>query len=222
MTHRMTIVLSLLVAVGCASSGNDVKLTHSKGEPDPKGDPRPSHAKGDLEHLSLAIKQLDAEKLPKLTVTSPAFAPNTPMSATYSDYGERSSPPLKIAGVPANAKSLLIICEDPDAMEPKPFVHWLLWNVPPDNTTLRTALPGTGQIRELMNAKQGTNSFGSVGYYGPHPPAGDPPHHYHFQVFALDTLLDVEQRATKPQVIDAAKGHVIAAGEIVGTFAKEK
>ena len=65
---------------------------------------------------------------------------------------------------------------------------------------------------------QGLNSRGSMGYFGPRPPVGDPPHHYHFQVFALDTRLEVPPGAERDAVLEAMKGHVLAAGELVGTY----
>ena len=68
---------------------------------------------------------------------------------------------------------------------------------------------------------QGRTTRGSVGYYGPRPPVGDPPHHYHFQVFALDTMLDVPLGADRDQVLDAMQGHVLAKGELVGTYAQK-
>ena len=216
-----SLTLTALIA-GCATNSDETKLTKSKGEP-PKNPQKAALSKDNAgTPVPLAIDQLTARGLPKLAITSSAFGAMKPIPSTYSEYGEKSSPPLKIAGVPANAKSLLIICDDPDAMEPKPFVHWTFWNIPANTTELRTASPATGQVRQLMNAKQGTNSAGSVGYFGPKPPIGDRPHHYHFQVFALDRVLPVEQQAIKSDVIAAAKGHVVAAGELVGTFAKPK
>lgn len=182
----------------------------------PRGGAPALHSDG--KRVAIALDDLSATSLTRLKVTSSAFKQGLPIPATYSDYGEKASPPLEIREVPVFAKSLLIICDDPDATEPKPFVHWVLYNVPPNITELRAGIPGTGQLRELMNAKQGVNSFGGVGYFGPKPPAGDPPHHYHFQIFALDQMLELDQAAKKADVIAAAQDHVIAAGELVGTF----
>jgi Raf kinase inhibitor-like YbhB/YbcL family protein len=94
----------------------------------------------------------------------------------------------------------------------RPFVHWVAWNIPGDITDLPAGL------REQQGLVQGKTSRGSVGYFGPRPPAGDPPHHYHFQVFALDAELDVPPGSDRDQLLRAMCGHVLAAGELVGTF----
>lgn len=74
------------------------------------------------------------------------------------------------------------------------------------------------RLTEPEGVLQGATSRGSVGYYGPRPPVGDPPHHYHFQVMALDTVLDIAPGSDRDAVLKAAKGHVIAKGEVVGTY----
>lgn len=221
MIRRTLALAALSIVAGCSSKADDTKI--SKPPAPPSKELKEARVK-DLGGVpvKLALDELDATKLPKLTITSPAFASMQPIPSTFSDYGEKSSPPLKIAGVPAGAKSIVIICDDPDAKEPKPFIHWVLYNMPATITEVRTAVPGTGQVRQLMNTKQGANSAGSIGYTGPKPPVGDPPHHYHFQIFAVDTMLQLEQAAKKDEVIAAAKGHVLAAGELVGTFEKPK
>jgi Raf kinase inhibitor-like YbhB/YbcL family protein len=154
-----------------------------------------------------------------INITSDGFANGESIPATYSAYGEDASPPLRFENVPADAKTLAIIMEDPDAAEPKPFIHWIAWNVPAEKS-LRTGVPATGKVRELKNTIQGRNSRGNVGYFGPKPPVGDSPHHYHFQVFALDTAIDLAQGSDKQAFLKAIDGHVLAKGEIVGTFQK--
>lgn len=169
--------------------------------------------------VPLAWDELCAGGVPALRVESSAFKEGQPIPASHAGVGvgEDASPPLKFGEVPAGTKSLLIVMEDPDAPEPKPFVHWVLFNVPPDLKELRTGVPAHGRVREI-DALQGSNSRGNVGYFGPKPPAGDPPHHYHFQVFALSEKLAVAPHATRAQVLAAAQGKVLAAGRLMGTF----
>lgn len=153
-----------------------------------------------------------------LRVSSEAFPPNGSIPSKYADYGEKVSPHLSWSGSPASAQTLVILAEDPDAKEPKPFVHWVLYNLPASFTSLPEAVPGTPRLPEFGGALQGRNSKGTFGYFGPRPPQGDPPHHYHFQVFAIDTILNLEPGATATAVIAAMKGHVVARGERVGVY----
>ena len=89
-----------------------------------------------------------------------------------------------------------------------------------DITALPEGVPGDPAL-VLPKAAQGTNTRGSVGFTGPHPPAGDPAHHYHFQIFALDKLLDLPPAPDREQLLASMRGHVLAAGEIVGTFRRD-
>ena len=143
-----------------------------------------------------------------LTVSTPSFRAGGPIPLKYSALGQNVSPALNWSAAPA-AKSYAILADDPDAPAPTPFSHWVVWNIPP-NTTMAPEGSKSGV--------QGTTGHNTIGYVGPHPPAGDPPHHYHFQVFALDRMLDVPAGAVREAVLAAAKGHVIAKGEVVGTF----
>ena len=108
--------------------------------------------------------------------------------------------------------------EDPDVSQDPPFVHWLLYDVPASVTSLGEAVPTGPAPPTPEGAHQGPNEYGSLGYYGPRPPKADPPHEYHFQVFALDTTLGLPFGASRAELLDAMRGHVLAAGEVVGTF----
>jgi Raf kinase inhibitor-like YbhB/YbcL family protein len=165
----------------------------------------------------LAIEVLGGEALP-LTVISRSFDADGTIPPTYSDYGEKISPELSWSGVPASAKSLVLLMEDPDARQPKPFVHWVLYNLPASISSLPESIPGTPRLPDFGGALQGRNSHGTIGYFGPRPPKGDPAHHYHFQLFALDSTLGLEAGASPAAVLSALKGHVVAHGEIVGLF----
>jgi Raf kinase inhibitor-like YbhB/YbcL family protein len=106
-------------------------------------------------------------------------------------------------------------------LKPKPFVHWVTWNVPGDVTSLREGLQEQDLLTDPPGMRQGVTSRGNIGYLGPRPPAGDPPHVYHVQVFAIDRLLDMPlSGADRDQVLEAAAGHALARGELTGTFAR--
>ena len=167
----------------------------------------------------LAGKILPTSKSAALEIASPAFKSGERLDRRYSAYGEDISPELRWEKGPEGTKSYALLMEDPDAATPKPFVHWILFNVPADVTDLREGVPGTAALALPEGAMQGTNSRGSVGYFGPRPPA-DGEHHYHFQLFALDTTLALKPGAARKDVIDAMNGHVLAHGEIVGVFKK--
>jgi Raf kinase inhibitor-like YbhB/YbcL family protein len=150
-----------------------------------------------------------------LTVTSKSI--RGPIPKEHSEYFDGVSPQLSWSAV-KGAKSYAVVMEDPDATYIKPFVHWVAWNIPAGVTTVPEGLQEQPRLTEPEGLLQGRTSRGSVGYYGPRPPVGDPPHHYHFQVFALDRLLDVPFGASRDEVLRAMSGHVIAAGELVGTY----
>ncbi|MBB5734876.1 Raf kinase inhibitor-like YbhB/YbcL family protein [Xanthomonas arboricola] len=169
--------------------------------------------------VPLALTRAETDSNGTLAVTVPAFANGARMDKRFSDYADGVSPALSWKAV-ANAKSYVVIVEDPDAKPITPFVHWVAWNIPANVTRLPEGLQEQMRLTEPEGVLQGTTSRGSVGYYGPHPPVGDPPHHYHFQVFALDTMLDVKPGATRDQILAAASGHVLAKGETVGTYAQ--
>ena len=160
----------------------------------------------------VSIQRPETAAKGSLTVTSPAFKAGGSIPLKYSAFGENVSPPLSWSAVPA-AKSYAILVDDPDGRSPTPVSHWAAWNIAP-NTTMTP--------EGSTNGVQGTNSHDGVGYVGPHPPANDPPHHYHFQVLALDRMLDVAAGARREAVLAAANGHVVAKGEVVATFQAPK
>jgi len=156
---------------------------------------------------------------PAMQVTSGGFAADGRIPPRHSEYYDGVSPAVSWQAVPG-ARSYALIVEDPDSKPITPFVHWVAWNIPGDLTGLPEGLPEQMRITEPAGIMQGATSRGSIGYYGPRPPVGDPPHHYHFQVLALDTPLDLPPGATRDQLLAAAKGHVIGKGEAVGTYAQ--
>ena len=133
-----------------------------------------------------------------IVVRSASFAPNGLIAFKHTAYDKNISPELHWSNVPRNAKSLVLMMEDPDATNPKPFVHWLMANIPASSTRLRTDLPEGDTIRGLMGAMQGATSTSKIGYFGPKPPADGKVHHYHFQLFALNTKLNLPVRLQSP------------------------
>ncbi|MGI9041190.1 MAG: YbhB/YbcL family Raf kinase inhibitor-like protein [Gemmatimonadales bacterium] len=103
---------------------------------------------------------------------------------------EDISPPLRWKRAPQGTRSFAVLMEDPDAREPKPFAHWIAYDIPADTTGLPLGVPTDARMEAPVSGMlQGRNSRGSIGYFGPKPPVGDRPHRYHFQVFALDRML---------------------------------
>ena len=153
-----------------------------------------------------------------IVVTSSSAVPGGPLPLAYSDYGEKISPALHWMGVPETAKSLALIMEDPDAEEPNPFVHWMLYNLPATVTSLPEALPGVPRLPELAGALQGRNSKGTIGYFGPHPPRTGPRHRYHFQIFAVTEMLSLLPSASREALLAALNGRAVATGDLTVTF----
>jgi Raf kinase inhibitor-like YbhB/YbcL family protein len=145
-----------------------------------------------------------------INVTSPAFGNNATIPARYTCSGADVSPPIMWSGIPGGAQSVALSIIDPDAPG-KPFVHWVVFNVPTSTAELiEGAPPPEGSV-------QGRNDFGSNGYRGPCPPPGAP-HHYHFTVYALDARLSLRSGAPESEFRQAIKGHVLGMGELIGTF----
>lgn len=164
----------------------------------------------------LAIRQLNAK--PALSLTSTSFQPGQAISDRYSGYGDQQSPELRWTGIPAGAQSLVLILEDPDAPRSTPWVHWVLYNMPASATHLTGGLPAEPSLDQPAGATQGRHSGGDIGYFGPMPPKGHGTHHYHFQLFALDSKLDLPPGADRDEVVRAMKGRVLACGELIGTY----
>jgi Raf kinase inhibitor-like YbhB/YbcL family protein len=159
-----------------------------------------------------------AQNIPKLSVTSPAFAAGATIPASYSCKNpDAESPPLAWNGVPSDAKTLILILKDPDAPSGT-FIHWVVYNLPASLGGLDANVPPTEKLAN--GGIQGVNSLGQIGYKGPCPPPGSGPHHYHFELSALDAGLSLQPGATAAQVEEAARGHVKATGDLVGTFAR--
>lgn len=153
-----------------------------------------------------------------LRLTSETFLPNQPIPTRNTPQGENLSPALSWSGVPEAARELVLICEDPDAPKPRPSVHWILHRLPTDVLSLPEGVPAERELKQFGGAVQGQNDFKTRGWKGPRPPLGHGVHHYHFQLFAIDTQLSLGPDANLDELTRAMKGHVLAEGEIVGTY----
>ena len=140
-----------------------------------------------------------------LRLSSPAFNPNDKIPVKYTCTGDNVNPPLDIRGIPAEAKTLTLIVDDPDAPMGT-WIHWVVYNIPPVNFITEKSVPG----------KQALNSFGKFNYGGPCPPSGT--HRYFFRLYALDTELKPSPKWTQADVLKAMEGHVLAETELVGVF----
>jgi len=148
-----------------------------------------------------------------LTLTSAAFQSGARIPKRNSGEGEDLSPPLAWSGVPAGAKELALICDDPDAPTPKPWIHWVLYALP-------------AMLRELKEGRaafgmEGPNDSGDSGYTGPMPPKGNGVHRYYFRLYALDKNLVAEPGWTKERLLSEIKGHVLEQAELVGTYERK-
>lgn len=162
----------------------------------------------------------------KMTVTSPTLKAGEAVPAAHTPDGRNDSPALLWTGVPEGTREFAVICEDPDAGNPPPFVHWVVYKIPATAQGLPAALPldsATAMPPELKGAVQGTSGFRRQLYRGPAPPPGKV-HHYRFIVYALDTTIDTKPGQvplTRAELLEAMSGHVIGQGEIVATYERK-
>jgi Raf kinase inhibitor-like YbhB/YbcL family protein len=153
----------------------------------------------------------------RMSLTSPAFAPDGAIPARHTCDGEDHSPPLAWSGVPAPAKSLALIVDDPDAPDPNAprmtWVHWVIYDLPPGTP----ALPEAVAAAELPpGTRQGSNDWKRTGYRGPCPPVGR--HRYVHKLYALDVELPDLAGPNKADLERAMKGHILAEARLVGTY----
>jgi len=155
----------------------------------------------------------EGKTMTTLTVTSTAFAQGGMIPARYTGDGANASPPLAWSAPPAGTRSLAVICDDPDAPRGV-WVHWVLYNLPPGETSLAEGMPKDAALPN--GARQGSNDSRKVGYDGPAPPSGT--HRYFYKVYALDAMLTPADGMTKAHLLQAMQGHVLAQGELMGKY----
>ncbi|MBP1909390.1 YbhB/YbcL family Raf kinase inhibitor-like protein [Methanolobus bombayensis] len=161
----------------------------------------------DIENGSNVNPEDDNMLSETLIVTSSAFENNGAIPVKYTCDGENINPALEVKGIPSEAVSLLLIMDDPDAPMVT-FTHWVVWNIATDPQIDENSIPGV----------EGKNSADQVSYIGPCPPSGT--HRYFFKVYALDAELDLESGSERDIVEDSMDGHVVAYGELMGTYSR--
>lgn len=149
-----------------------------------------------------------------LTIISPVFRGGAAIPPQYTCRGQNVNPSLNIFNVPETAQSLTLILHDPDAVSGD-FLHWLVWDIPPGTEAISVNDVPVGAI-------QGKNGGGDNGYTGPCPPKGTGTHHYIFDLYALDTTLDLPSDSDLRSVTSAQKGHVLEHCSLTGLFSAEE
>lgn len=148
-----------------------------------------------------------------MKLTSPVFKEGQSIPSKYTCDGENISPSLEISDAPQNAKSLVLIMDDPDAIKPanKVWDHWIVFNIPPTTKKIEE-----GKEPQGIHGKGTSNN---IKYIGPCPP--DTTHRYFFKLYALDTTLTLQEGVTKKQVEEAMKGHTIVQTQLMGTYKRK-
>ena len=146
-----------------------------------------------------------------MQITSPSFETNGFIPEKFTCDGQNINPELAFAGVPANTQSLALIVHDPDAPSGD-FAHWTIWNMAPNTS-------GIGENSAPADAAQGITDFGRTGYGGPCPGSGL--HHYHFTLYALNSVLNLDASVSKLEIEEAMDGHVLEKADLVGAYERK-
>jgi Raf kinase inhibitor-like YbhB/YbcL family protein len=161
------------------------------------------------------------DKRMTIQITSSAFKEGEAIPKKYTGEGADVSPPLSWTGVPEGAKELVLICDDPDAPGAEPWVHWVIYKIPVDVKGLKEGVPQKPRLTNPAGALQGKNSWPSakenIGYRGPYPPPG-PKHRYYFTLYALEAKMVAESGMDKKSILQEIEQHVVAKGQLMGTY----
>jgi Raf kinase inhibitor-like YbhB/YbcL family protein len=160
----------------------------------------------------LATRRLARNMPPTLEVHSSDFAGGGELPASATIDGAGTAPTITWSGLPERARSIVVVCEDPDAPLPQPYVHWMVYGIPADTTLVDATVAAP--------AREGKNSALRTGFAPAAPPHGHGVHHFHFQVFAVDGPIDLEPGTGRGTLLDAMRGHVAAWGEVIGTYSR--
>ena len=203
MRMLLGVLISILLAA-CAAESTPTAITAVE-EPEPTAVP----AATATEEEDPAMEEVDFK------LTSSAYLQGDPIPASYSCDGENTSPRLTWSDPPAGTQSFALIFDDPDAPGGT-WVHWVLFNLPAEARSLPANVPPDPTLTN--GAIHGSSSWGSIGYGGPCPPSGE--HRYFMKLYALDSALDVEEGATKEQLLEAMESHIVAETELMGTYSR--
>jgi len=164
-------------------------------------------------------KSVQRKEVKQMTISS-AFKDGDFIPKKYACEGQDVNPEIVVSNVPEGAKTIAIICEDPDAPI-RTFVHWVLWNFPVNGSSVKIP-EGIKKLEKLPDGTmQGYNDFGKIGYNGPCPPKGHGVHHYHFKVYAVNNVLELKGKITKKELEKALSGKVLAQAEIIGLYERK-
>ena len=174
-----------------------------------------------LAYAVLAGILVSAQTAPQpIVVESPTLQSDKAIPRDYTADGRNVSPPITWRNIPSGAKELALVLEDPDAGNPPPFVHWVIYKIPASATGLPEGIsidPAAAMPAEIAGAIQGVSGFRRPIYRGPAPPPGKP-HHYHFVVYALDANLDLKPGLNRADLLAAIQGHIVGRGELVAIY----
>jgi Raf kinase inhibitor-like YbhB/YbcL family protein len=193
----LVIFLILIFVIGCQKQITEVNVKQNKHNTENN-------------NLNIENEIKNSQGVENMKLTSPAFKNNSMMPSEYTCDGDGVSPELSIADVPNNAKSLVLISDDPDAPAGT-WDHWVMFNIPPETKVI-------GKDSE-PDGVAGKNSWGKTGYGGPCPPSGT--HRYFFKLYALDTILSLKEGATKKEIEKAMQGHIIEKTEIIANYKRQ-
>lgn len=169
--------------------------------------------------------QATAAHVSPITITSPSLTEgsNIPAEFTCAVGANFKSPQLNWTGVPAEAASIVLYLHD---LDPHPnggtddVLHWVVWNIPPATKGLAAGVKN--EVGAIEGAVQGVNTHATTGYYGPCPPPGQPDHHYVIEVFALNKKLQLSEKATRHELMDAMNGSIVGHGVLVTLFSRKQ
>jgi Raf kinase inhibitor-like YbhB/YbcL family protein len=158
-----------------------------------------------------------------MKIYSNIFKDGDTIPRQYTGDGDDISPPVQWSDAPKGCAEYALMVLDTDVPFGKnqSFVHWLAYGIPAEVTSLPGGIPMCGEIGEPAIFNQGMNSFGRVGYNGPFPRMGDPPHHYIFKIYALDKKLNLRAEEERGQVLQALGGHILAADELTVQYVRQ-
>ncbi len=203
--------LLLILGFGCRPSPLPASPTILPS-PTPAGQPSPMP----VSPTAVPAPATPGEEIRELRLRSPAFADGDLIPVAYTCTGADRSPPLRWDAPPPGTRSLALIMDDPDAPGGR-FIHWVLYQIPPDRTELPEGVPAEPAVEGI--GFQGRNDFGRIGYGGPCPPPG-PAHRYRFTLYALDISPDLPPGAGAAAVEQAIQGHIRGIGRLIGRYGR--
>jgi len=156
-----------------------------------------------------------------MNIRSSAFSDNSVIPRKYTGEGSDISPPIEWDSNTSKIKEFALICDDPDAPTPEPWVHWIIYNIPSNIMKLPEGVLPTEKIPELNGATQGKNSWGKIGYKGPMPPKGHGWHRYFFKLYALNAPLNLKAGINKKELEKAMEDHIIGEARLTGKYKRD-